>query len=509
MIDMTGIDELPSKRFRLRKQVAGQTIKGTFATAKAAADARDRAITSLAAGNYELVDGESIRSLGPRFLGSRNRNRASKTDTSRWEHIKVAPFASKPCVLVTRREVLEWIESLREVESKNRNGGTLSRASRKHCRNLLSAFFEWAIERELAPSNPCIGVVVKREDGDEEEGWQDSWYLDVKEQRELLAAIPAGVDRRFIACAMGAGLRLGEICCLHLEDVFAGAKESNPRIEVKYGSWDPGKRRYRPTKGRTGEKKTRTVHLFGMALEAVREQLANLPEKNQYKLLWPSRWGGRRTKGPKSFLTLPVHPRIGRRPWMHLMRHTCASSLVAGWWGHRRALEDVCKFLGHSSVEVTERYAHLIPAVLAERATEAQAAWLSGGNRVVTRLVTARSSPIANRLKKPGRATKDSNFRPSASEDDEFRKAMPGNARRDDRMTAIGAIEGALEAVRDRSPFALRRCVDALGVARDVIAASSPAKGKVSALTSVVGVLRAVADGCEHTSLCGARSTRA
>jgi integrase len=44
----------------------------------------------------------------------------------------------------------------------------------------------------------------------------------------------------------------------------------------------------------------------------------------------------------------------------------CASSLVAGWWGRPWRLEMVRDVLGHSSVTVTERYAHLSPSVLDE-----------------------------------------------------------------------------------------------------------------------------------------------
>jgi integrase len=50
---------------------------------------------------------------------------------------------------------------------------------------------------------------------------------------------------------------------------------------------------------------------------------------------------------------------ISRRVRWHDLRHSFASSLVAGLWGRPWRLEEVCKVMGHSSITVTERYAHL------------------------------------------------------------------------------------------------------------------------------------------------------
>jgi hypothetical protein len=48
----------------------------------------------------------------------------------------------------------------------------------------------------------------------------------------------------------------------------------------------------------------------------------------------------------------------------HDLRHSCASSLVAGWWGRRWTLEEVKEHLGHSSITITQRYAHLAESAL-------------------------------------------------------------------------------------------------------------------------------------------------
>ena len=102
-------------------------------------------------------------------------------------------------------------------------------------------------------------------------------------------------------------------------------------------------------------------------------------------------------------------PRLGRKPWWHLLRHTCASSLVSGWWGQRWRLEDVRMVLGHSSVKVTERYAHLVPNVVQGVANAAQAAWERRHDAVTT--LPAGPQKASNIAGTPG---SDSNLRPAA-----------------------------------------------------------------------------------------------
>jgi len=80
-----------------------------------------------------------------------------------------------------------------------------------------------------------------------------------------------------------------------------------------------------------------------------------------------ARWLPRRTDGCETPAEARREVRVDRfREWLraagierrvrwHDLRHTCASSLVAGWWGRQWSLEEVREMLGHSSVLVTER----------------------------------------------------------------------------------------------------------------------------------------------------------
>ncbi len=404
MIDLTGIDTLPSGKHRFRIKMNGRVVcTGTYATVEECATMRDAAKREITDGTMAIVHGASIKELGKTFLVKRSNNRSASTDAQRWnKHVATATFANAPAAAVTRRDVLDWVAALRAKDTAHKWGKRtkkkLSYQTCKHCLNLLRRFFSWAIERDVASANPCLGVVVEREDGDEDDGYQEGWYLDPNEQEKLLSLwnrfeLEEEKSERWIAAfAMCTGLRQGEQWALHLTDVQTEGE--SPHVVVRYGSWDSKKLRYRSPKGRKGEKRARTVPLHGPGLDAAREWLKVLSAyapKNPLGLMFPMPSGARRgrSKAPSTWkeiaMKFGVNARIGRRVWWHLLRHTCASSLVAGWWGRRWALEDVKAVLGHSSVKVTERYAHLAGSVLEGVAAQAEAAWRLRGHAGVTR----------------------------------------------------------------------------------------------------------------------------
>jgi len=390
-LDLRGIDRLPSGRFRLRLQTKHRKVNKVFPTADEAVRVRDAMLREIADAAMVPVEGVSIKELGPRFLKKRDGNRNARTDAERWErHVATAPFAHRALSTITRRDVIEWLDALRVKETSytNRPNKPLSWQTRKHCLVLLRRFFSWAVDLEYAPANPTIGMRVLREDGDEDEGYQDGWYLEPAEQQRLLD-LGDPTEKWIAAFAIGTGIRQGELNCLHLADVHVDGPA--PYVEIRYGSWDAKNKRYRSPKGRKGDKRTRRVPLFAIGLEAARRWLEILPsyaKKNPLGLMFPTQRGARRTKAPRSWRAtveaFGVIPRIGRKPWWHLLRHTCASSLVAGWWGKRCILDDVKAILGHSSVKVTERYAKLAPDVVDGIGTAIQAGWEAKCHAAVT-----------------------------------------------------------------------------------------------------------------------------
>jgi len=462
MTDLTGIDQLPSGAWRFRLQFRGEILSGTAATAELAAELRDEMKRQIVDGQLAPTKGASAKTLGPRFLASRAGNRDTDNDSSRWHnHVATAAWARRALKTVTRQDGVAWLATLKakraerpKSEDPKRRGGRhaarLSVSTRKHCLVLARRFFEWALEQghyELA-TNPFAGLHVEREDGDEDQGYQDTWYLDALEQGRFLAAwddpqldFDAGdrAEKWLAAFAIGTGLRESEQWCLHLDDVHVDADEANPRVEVRFGSYDPVKRRFRPPKGRKGEKRRRTVHLHGLALEAMRTWLAVLPTyapENPKRLVFPTRRGALRVRPPRTWDRVVEAfgsvARIGREVWWHLLRHTFASSLVSGWWGMRWSLEDVSKELGHTDVRTTQIYAHLAPQALAETAARARASYAGSCHGAVTG-----QRPAARSARNDGHARQDSDLRHSAS------KALESAA----RAVESGAHDSAVTAV--------------------------------------------------------------
>lgn len=411
MIDMRNIQVLPSGHHRVRVEHRGAVLTGTVETLDEALELRDELKRKIVDGQLVPVRGSSALDNGPRFLASRAGNRSVSDDEGRWhKHIATAVWARRALQTITRKDGVEWLNALKKKRTDydpdkhgKRVSKPLSWGQRRHCLNLARRFFAWAIEQELVTANPFLDLQIERQDGDEDEGYQEGWYLNVDEQRWLFGLYDTltcldwndRAEKWIVLFAMGTGLRLREAWSLHLSDVHVDGED--PHVMVRFGSWDAVKERYRSPKGRKGERKPRKVPLWGPSLEAARRWLEIREEyvqasaetvakyraqkHNPLDLMFPTERGHRRdAKPPRSFRKLVklfgVVPRIGRPIWWHLLRHTCASSMVSGAWGMRwEQLQDVQTILGHTDIRTTQIYAHLAPSAVQASAARANAAF--------------------------------------------------------------------------------------------------------------------------------------
>jgi integrase len=348
------VEQLPSGRRRVRVRLPSgrRESLGPFDSDVEAEAMRVAAIDELRAAVPVPVSpgGVTLRGWIPRWLDELE---LSKTYVAMTHirsvaklHLLTAPFADEPLKRITTKAIKAWTKDLVKKDAADSSLGHRLTALRK----CLGA----AADADLIDSNPAVGVHLPRRPARTDDPWT---YLEPKEQRALATcdAIPEAW-RLQITIAMGTGLRAGELFNLRLEDVRLDGQ--SPEIVVRYGS------RKRAPKGR----KIRRVPLFGVALDAARRWAELLPEwcgKNEFGLWFPGERGGfhkvSRVPGWKQWLRAAG---IRRSVRWHDLRHTCAASLVSGWWGPAWSLQQVQTLLGHHSISETERYAHLAPEAL-------------------------------------------------------------------------------------------------------------------------------------------------
>ncbi len=361
------IEKLPSGNLSVRLPRSVDPKRRRLGTFKSHEEAKGIVNGSLALaqeGQLTIPEGQTLRDFVAAYLDRRELRGLRDTDNARnvaKNHIEDADFIDWPVSGIRRVSVQDWLDKLQRKHS-TRSGQRLSAQTVKNALNLLRNCLREAVERGLIERNPAYEVRLHRSASvSTEEKWT---YLDQKEQAAVLAAV-TDAERPCVTFAMWTGLRQSEQWCLRLVDVHA--QEAEPHVVVRFGK--NGKA--------TKNGKIRKVPLFGLGLDAVKEQLKWLKGKtNTHGLLFPTIKGERRQEGaPDDWHAWLTKAAVKRRVRWHDLRHTCASSLISGWrGGHRWSLSEVAAMLGHSDIKVTQRYAHLAGSALQETVAITEAA---------------------------------------------------------------------------------------------------------------------------------------
>lgn len=315
----------------------------------------------------------TVRGWGAEWLHRRQASgvRAIKDDRNRWRvHVEeFAPWVDLPLTAVTRAMAREWWSILVQrrsssVKDKSR-ARVLEAQTLRNILNLVRLCFQDALEEGLVSLNPFVGLKVHRSRRATTRA--KSTVAELHEQAAGLAAMTYP-DRWIVEVALGSGMRQGEQWGLLVADVHVDCPR--PFVTARFGHGDG------PTKAGS----IHTIWLFGMALEAMRKWLAQLSRfapENPFGLVFPRRDGSRRAKS-EVFRSFGRFARaIGRHFRWHDLRHSCGTSLLAGWWDPPGvppvwSLEAVCSQFGHSSTKVTERYARIVKE-LAQKAASRMA----------------------------------------------------------------------------------------------------------------------------------------
>ena len=357
--------------WRARLSIYGERYSlGYFDTEEDAWEAIDRkrdAVAALGRGK-----GLTLDRWGLQWLDRREKDpvhRASRLDRSVWRtHVATAHFYRWPLKKIRRSDVVRWVRDLeakkaQTVKKMHTTGETiltptdrpLSTSAMNNALSLLTGCLGDALDegRGGMKANPAVGIRI-RSRPQKKQAWT---YLEVAEIEALFALPLRPKQRAIYSVAIFSGLRLGEILGLRWSDIELTG--DRPHISVA--------RSYRkPTKSG----KPRLVPLFGVLIEELRQWREHQPGVGDALVFRSERSGGMHGRDYTAKWPKVVRAVLGRHVRFHDLRHTCASHLVMGSWGRPWRLEEVRQMLGHSSITVTERYAHLAPEVLWGLASE-------------------------------------------------------------------------------------------------------------------------------------------
>lgn len=383
------VDQLPSGKWRarIRLDTGKQVSLGTSDTEAEARALLDAGARELAARHAAPTGPLTLRAWGKTWLQGRETDgiRGIKQERSVWDrHVLGHPIAEMPLREITRRQVLTWLDAVRASRAMvaARGGGhqpTARAVSRRvvlHALHLLRGALHAARDAEHVTGDPTQGVRPPRDKVRREQAWTLLTPAEIERvERDGADALPEP-ERTIYLVAIYTGLRQGELWALERGDV-GDLDGPAPEITVSRSHDGP------PKNG-----KTRRVPLLPEAIRALKAHLASGHAGK--RLVFPGESGGRRGRsddarwapqtrkvtrdGEVTYAQVNgyrLRAGITRRVRFHDLRHTCASHLVMGTWGVTLSLQEVSLWLGHSSITMTERYAHLAPDRLAARVTTA------------------------------------------------------------------------------------------------------------------------------------------
>lgn len=289
-------------------------------------------------------------------------------ERSIWVAIKTAFGDLHPSDL-DRGDVKRWLET------------STAASTRRNRLNALRYLFAYAMDRELVDRNPCDGVKPKGKRPKLSKADLLQKLLWPEQQTAIVGAllVPGRVrlserpvddeaKRMFLlACylfAIGTGCRLSEMWGVKREDISPSGvliRRSEGNEAPKSGDW----------------REVPRLPATDAALDIMTRLRAAFPKLEKSEWLFPGWRGEQRgwNKQPKGWRETLEACKLGHRTW-HWLRHTCATSLLAGWWSDAEepiawTLEAVQAMLGHASITTTEIYAKLLDDKAFEAARKA------------------------------------------------------------------------------------------------------------------------------------------
>lgn len=258
-----------------------------------------------------------------------------------------------------------------------------------HFVHSLMAFLRTVFDEHGVTPNPVGGVRLPKKPAPRVPYWG------LAQQRTFFGAPEIELaDRVQMGCGMGAGLRVGELLALEIDDVHA--YDPDPYLVVRFGGPD-----HAPPKGR----RERRVELFEPGLGFFRLWLEHFYVETPSRLVFAGPLGGYQKHWPEKFPAWGKALRL-RASTSHIMRHSYAVAMLSGTWGYApQGLDFVREQLGHRDIGTTEKYY----GAFEQETWRRQVRHMTGRVEVESE----RSAVTAHELLKLGRDWGDENAEPS------------------------------------------------------------------------------------------------
>lgn len=307
---------------------------------------------------------------------ARRRGRARVFDRERSlarRHIATAKFWHYPVRAVTPKIIQQHIgatlkkqrmKALRDGQKSMRLEPTDKLVTRRTAQRMLSRlklFFDaMIIDGQVEPPNPARLCKLPPAQVSQSDG-ELIVHLTADEIRALFKQRLSPIERAAFAVAIYAGLRVGELLGLRWQDVVR-LDGGRPQLQIRKSYDGPAKT----------ERARRDVPLLPPAVQALRAYRDTFESVPITGLVFAGHEGQPFAQGHVFGWTDRSYSKPGGgvrivRGWRHRagireevqfrhLRHTCGSHLLQGTFGVKLELISVSKWLGHSTLAVTERH---------------------------------------------------------------------------------------------------------------------------------------------------------
>lgn len=244
----------------------------------------------------------------------------------------IAHFGEMRLSDISRRDLYDFEQKRRKM--KTRNGGKVSPVTIKRDLACLSSVFSCAEVWEWASMNPVKAYLRgRRQQGQLVESDPRTRYLTHDEERRLMMYAPDSI-REAIVFAVDTGLRAQEQWHLRRDDVDFVRRRITVRAEnAKTGS-------------------ARTIPLLDRSFEIIRRRMSFNRDSTEFIFWRPDGSPVEHTWAWREFQLGAETAGLQDVTW-HDLRRTCGCRLLQD---HKMEMGRVSKWLGHSSIKVTERH---------------------------------------------------------------------------------------------------------------------------------------------------------